>query len=73
MANPDSGSEPVRRRRHIDPFTLIAGLVTLGVSGYVLGDGPAWFPTFDVRWLLAGGAVLVGVLLLAGSFRPGRR
>ena len=59
-------------RRGVDLFTLIVGLATLLVSAYVLSDGASWMPTFDFRWVLAGGAVFVGVLLLGASFRKRR-
>lgn len=69
MADFDSGSQPAPRRP-IGVFTLLAGLVTLFVSGYVLSDGATWWPSLDWRWPLAGGAALVGILLLATSLRP---
>jgi fatty acid desaturase len=68
----DSAQTETRRRRP-DLFTLIAGLATLFVSSYVLTDGAVWWPSIDPRWLLTGGAVLVGVFLLASSLRGGRR
>lgn len=60
-------------RRRPDLLTLLAGIATLLVASYVLSDGATWLPVLDARWVLAGGAVLVGVLLLAGSLRGGRR
>ena len=62
-----------QRRRGTDVFGLIIGIATLLVSAYVLSDGASWLPSFDLRWVLAGGAVLVGVLLLGASLRSGRR
>ncbi|WP_216210357.1 hypothetical protein [Amycolatopsis aidingensis] len=56
-------------RRGVDWFTLIAGIATLLVSGYVLSDGASWLPAADLRWVLAGGAVLIGVLMLVSSLR----
>lgn len=53
----------------MDPFTLLAGIATLLVSGYVLGDGSGWWPDVDFRWMIAGAAVLAGVILLGSSFR----
>ncbi|HWD06672.1 MAG TPA: hypothetical protein VG674_29950 [Amycolatopsis sp.] len=72
--NPYSYDEPQApaRRRGVDMFTLVVGIATLLVSGYVLSDGASWLPTFDVRWIIAGGAVFVGVLLLAASLRRRR-
>lgn len=65
-------TETPRRRPGMDVFTLIIGLATLLVSAYTLTDGASWMPTFDLRWILAGGAVLVGVMMLAASFRSPR-
>lgn len=68
MADHETGTEtPVRRRP--DLLTLLAGLATLFAAVYVLTDGQAWVPTLDPRWLLAGGALLVGLLMLASSLR----
>ncbi|PPK69626.1 hypothetical protein V5P93_006730 [Actinokineospora auranticolor] len=55
--------------RRLDPITLVLGLLTLFASGYVLSDGRLWFPQLDLRWIFAGGAVLVGLLLLGSSLR----
>lgn len=56
-------------RRGPDLLTLFAGIATLLMAAYVLSDGETWLPSFDPRWLLAGGAVLVGLLLLGSSVR----
>ena len=61
------------RRRGVDVFTLIVGVATLLISAYVLSDGASWLPRFDFRWVIAGGAVFVGLLLLGASFRGKRR
>lgn len=63
---------PVRSRRGFDWFTLVVGIISLMVAGYTLGDGPNWWPDLDFRWVLATGAVLVGLTLLASSMRGGR-
>jgi hypothetical protein len=60
------------RRRWPDVITLLFGLATLFVSGYVLSDGNLWFPSVDPRWLITGGALLVGILLLGSSLRRKR-
>lgn len=57
------------RRRRVNLFTLVLGVATLLVSGYLLTDGVSWLPTLDLRWILAGGAVLVGALMLGASMR----
>lgn len=54
-------------KRFPDVLTLIAGIGTLLVSAYVLTDGRFNIP--NPTWLLAGGALLVGILLLASSLR----
>lgn len=61
------------RRHGVDVFTLLIGLATLCASVYVLSDGASWLPHLDFQWLLAGGAVLFGVLMLGASLRGGRR
>lgn len=71
MAEKTTETEP--RRRWPDVFTLVMGLATLVVSGYVLSDGAMWMPDVDPRWLITGAALFVGVLLLASSLRGGRR
>jgi len=60
-------------RRGPDLLTLIAGVATLLVSSYVLTDGAIWVPSLDPRWLLAGGALLVGLFLLISSLRGRKR
>ncbi|MCE7005990.1 hypothetical protein LWC34_24615 [Kibdelosporangium philippinense] len=60
-------------RKRVDLLTLLAGIAALLMSAYVLTDGASWLPSFDPRWLLAGGAVLVGVLLLGSSLRRRNR
>jgi hypothetical protein len=51
---------------------LLVGLLALGMSvSAFVGQVPS-FAGFDPRWLLAGGAAAVGVLLLVGSLK-GRR
>lgn len=68
-----SEPRPVSQRGGPDPVALIAGLATLGVATYLVTDGSQWLPPIDPRWVIAGGALLVGVLLLALSLRSGRR
>ena len=54
-------------KRFPDVLTLLAGLGTLLVSAYVITDGAFRVP--NPTWIVAGGALLVGVLLLASSLR----
>lgn len=56
-------------RRGFDPITFVIGLGALFVAAVGLGDDTGWVAGFDPRWLLAAGAVLVGVLLLIGTLR----
>jgi hypothetical protein len=60
-------------RRFPDPLGLAVGLVTLAISAYVLSDGAWDLPAVDPRWLIAGGALFVGLMLLGASLRPTRR
>ncbi|OZM75287.1 hypothetical protein CFN78_01720 [Amycolatopsis antarctica] len=58
----------------MDAVTLLVGVLALLVSGYVLSDGSTWLPVLDLRWVLGGGAVLVGLLMLVASVtRGGKR
>ncbi|HEY3753541.1 MAG TPA: hypothetical protein VGL80_30485 [Pseudonocardiaceae bacterium] len=61
------------RRRWPDPLNLIAGLITLGVAVYALTDGRVALHGVDPKWIIAAGALLIGVLLLGASLRPRRR
>lgn len=74
MAEPTQRNEPgpepaERRRRAPDVLTLIMGLVCVTAAVMTLVGWMPATPLFDVRWLLAAGAVLVGLLLLAASVR----
>jgi len=69
----DNTAETQPAKRGVDVFTLIVGIATLLVSAYVLSDGASWLPQFDFRWVIAGGAVFVGLLLLGASFGGKRR
>ncbi|MEQ0562936.1 hypothetical protein ABJI51_27980 [Amycolatopsis sp. NEAU-NG30] len=69
----DNPADSRPARRGVDVFTLIVGIATLLVSAYVLSDGASWLPQFDFRWIIAGGAVFVGLLLLGASFGGRRR
>jgi hypothetical protein len=60
-------------KRGPDLLTLIVGVATLFVSAYVLADGNVWFPSVDPRWIIAGGALVVGLILLGSSLRGRKR
>jgi len=61
------------RRRGPDVLTLVMGLISLAAASSALFHWTPPLPLLDPRWLLAGGAVLVGLLLLVASVRPPRR
>jgi hypothetical protein len=69
----DNPADAPPAKRGFDVFTLIVGIATLLVSAYVLSDGASWLPHFDFRWVIAGGAVFVGLMLLGASFGKRRR
>jgi len=60
---------PVVPRRGPDPLALVVGLLTLGMAVAAFTHHLPVLPHFDPRWVLAGVAALVGVLLLLGSIR----
>ena len=63
------GTEQPAPRRVPDPLALLAGLAALAVAVTALVGSTSWFPPLDGRWILAGGAMAVGVALLVGSLR----
>jgi hypothetical protein len=69
LTSEPSEQRPARIRRSPDVLNLAMAVVTLTASAMVLAD---WRPPLDPRWLLAAGAVLVGLLLLLASLRPSR-
>ncbi|GAA1207757.1 hypothetical protein [Prauserella alba] len=72
MEGETSGRAGSDTGRRVDPLTLTAGVATLAVSAYVISGGPTWLGLPDGRWLLAGVAVLIGVVMLAASLRKER-
>jgi uncharacterized membrane protein HdeD (DUF308 family) len=79
VAEPTQRNEPglepsaERRRRAPDVLTLIMGLVCVTAAVMTLVGWMPATPLFDLRWVLAAGAVLVGLLLLAASVRTPKR
>lgn len=62
----------ITRRRGPDPVALLVGLLSIGMAvAAFVGQVPD-LSGLDARWLLAGGAAVVGLMLLVGSLR-GRR
>ena len=60
------------RRRGPDPVALLVGLATLAMAVFAFVGQLPDLGFVDPRWLLAGGAVVVGLALLVDSLR-GRR
>jgi len=59
----------IARRRGPDVVMLLMGLLALGMSvAAFVGEVPS-LSGFDPRWLLAGGAAVVGLVLLMGSLK----
>lgn len=75
-AGPAAGSatalapEPGPVRHGPDPVALLAGLAAIAVAVLALTDS---LTAVDLRWVLPGGAVVVGVIVLAAASRPGHR
>jgi hypothetical protein len=62
-------TEQPARRRGPDPLALLVGLATRGMAVFAfVGELPD-LSGLDPRWLLAGGAAVVGLMLLVGSLR----
>jgi hypothetical protein len=59
-------------QRGPDLLTLAAGLGALGIAATGLLGGIPWLPKLDTRWVLAGIALALGLLLVLGSLRPAR-
>ena len=56
-------------KRGVDVVGLVFGVAALVAAAYTLSDGAAWPGFLDLRWALAGGAMVIGIGLLAGSVR----
>lgn len=69
----DDTEKKTADRKRVDVLTMLVGIAALLMAAYVLTDGQTWLPSFDPRWLLASGAVLVGLLLLGSSVRRRNR
>ncbi|MGH3567541.1 MAG: hypothetical protein ACRDRH_16200 [Pseudonocardia sp.] len=65
----DGTAEVHRTRRGPDPVALLAGLLSLGMAGAAFTGTVPDLSGFDPRWLLAGAAALIGLLILAGTLR----
>ena len=60
-------------RRGPDLLTLVVGLMSLAAAVLVATGWAPQLRLFDLRWVLSGGAVVLGVLLLAASVRSPRK
>lgn len=65
----DADREPTRRGSPDLP-TLLVGVSALAVALMALLDATPWAPHLDPRWVLAVGAVFVGIVLLLATVRP---
>ncbi|MEV1291249.1 hypothetical protein [Pseudonocardia sp. NPDC049635] len=71
MADRSGTCQDGRRRTRPDAVALVAGLLSLLVAAAGLtGTGP--WEVVDVRWLLAGTAVVAGIAFLVASVRNSR-
>lgn len=65
--------ELVKHRVRPELSTLLIGIAALAVAAMALLDATPLAPSLDPRWVLAGGAVLIGIVLLVATMRPLRR
>jgi hypothetical protein len=61
--------QELQDKRGFDVVGLVFGVAALVAAAYMLSDGAAWSDFLDLRWALAGGAMVIGLGLLAGSAR----
>jgi hypothetical protein len=66
----DQETEP---RRGFDIVAFVFAVGALLVSAFTLTGGQYWPDFLDLRWVVAGGAIVIGLGLLAGSVLRGRR
>lgn len=71
MADHDETCGRAVRRRGPDAVALFIGLLTLGMATAAFTGQLPNLAGFNPLWLLAGGAAVLGLLLLVGSL--GRR
>ncbi len=71
MAEPTDDLQP-RSRQAPDVVALVVGLASLVTATFAIVGYVPPLPSFDPRWLLAGGAATIGLLLLVTSLRPRR-
>ncbi|MFD9734050.1 hypothetical protein [Umezawaea sp. NPDC059074] len=66
----DRETEP---RSGFDIVAFVFGIGALMASAFALTGGQYWPDFLDLRWVVAGGAIVIGLGLLAGSVLRGRR
>ncbi|CAL9673943.1 hypothetical protein AB0A74_09090 [Saccharothrix sp. NPDC042600] len=59
----------LKEKRGVDVVGAVFGVAALVAAAYMLSDGAAWPDFLDLRWALAGAAMVIGLGLLAGSAR----
>lgn len=69
---PMEPTSELARRRAPDPLALVVGVASIAVAIMAFVGVVLVLPGFDPRWLLAAGAVVVGLLLLGATVRRRR-
>jgi hypothetical protein len=65
--------QDLESRSGFDIVAFVFGIGALLASGFVLTGGDYWPDFLDLRWVVAGGAIVIGLGLLAGSVLRQRR
>jgi hypothetical protein len=65
--------QEVESRGGFDVVAFVFGIGALLASGFVLTGGEYWPDFIDLRWVVAGGAIVIGLGLLIGSVLRQRR
>ncbi len=65
-----AGDREPTRRSSPDLPTLLVGVSALAVALVTLIGATPGAPHLDPRWVLAGGAMFVGIVLLVATVRP---
>lgn len=65
--------QEVESRSGFDVVAFVFGIGALLASAFVLTGGDYWPDFLDLRWVVAGGAIVIGLGLLAGSVLRHRR
>ncbi|WNV90814.1 hypothetical protein [Umezawaea sp. Da 62-37] len=65
--------QEIDSRGGFDVIAFVFGIGALLAAGFVLTGGDYWPDFLDLRWVVAGGAIVIGLGLLAGSVLRQRR